>query len=176
MKCLVCKDKPATGTCGRCESVMYCSRACLIKDWTFHDLREHAKRESMYADEIIPGLWIGSIEALRDPPERAIVSCVNLNRQSIRKQGKDHLIIDLEDNEEAPIELYWEQVAKFIDKHNHRVLVHCMVGASRSVSMVVYYLVTRGFCKNAQEALHLIREKRPEADPNDGFWAKLKQL
>jgi hypothetical protein len=56
-----------------------------------------------------------------------------------------------------------------------RCLEHCRQGASRSVSVVLAYLVTHcGFC--LKEAWQLVRKSRPAAQPNRGFCEQLIDL
>jgi protein-tyrosine phosphatase len=43
------------------------------------------------------------------------------------------------------------------------VLVHCVAGRHRSVAMAACVLIAMGY--NADDAMHLIKEKRPIADP-----------
>lgn len=53
-------------------------------------------------------------------------------------------------------------------KKSGRVLVHCTLGISRSVTIVAAYIMWRwGFC--AARALRYIKEKRITASPNEGF-------
>lgn len=54
------------------------------------------------------------------------------------------------------------------------VIVHCSVGMSRSVSMVVGYLILKGMPFST--ALNLVKRRRPIADPNSGFLKQLKAL
>ncbi|PWN25920.1 hypothetical protein BDZ90DRAFT_233522 [Jaminaea rosea] len=52
------------------------------------------------------------------------------------------------------------------------VLVHCQAGCSRSVALVVaYVMATRGIGRDA--ALELIRARRSQAEPNEGFMEQL---
>lgn len=54
------------------------------------------------------------------------------------------------------------------------VLVHCMAGISRSVSMVAYHLmVTYGIPYD--DAIRIIRSRRSIANPNPGFVYQLKR-
>jgi len=55
------------------------------------------------------------------------------------------------------------------------VLVHCSRGASRSVSMVVAYLI-RFYDLSFEEGLDFVKKKRPEAAPNPGFVTQLKSF
>lgn len=57
-------------------------------------------------------------------------------------------------------------------------LVHCAKGASRSVSVVIAYLISRypDSYKTFDEALAHVRAVRPQAMPNLGFVLALKQF
>lgn len=75
------------------------------------------------------------------------------------------------------IAVYFEQAAKFIHdalKSNGKVLVHCVVGISRSATLVIAYLIIyRGM--NAAEALtHVFKQRR--VFPNVGFLHHLAEL
>ena len=57
-------------------------------------------------------------------------------------------------------------------------LVHCARGASRSVSVVIAYLLSRhpDRFKTVDDALALVRTVRPQAEPNIGFALSLRQF
>ncbi|KAL9185224.1 hypothetical protein ACHAXT_003001 [Thalassiosira profunda] len=57
-------------------------------------------------------------------------------------------------------------------------LVHCARGASRSVSVVIAYLLSRhpDRFKTVDDALALVRTVRPQAQPNIGFVLSLRQF
>jgi predicted protein tyrosine phosphatase len=54
------------------------------------------------------------------------------------------------------------------------VLVHCYMGRSRSVSVIIAYLI-KYHHMNYEEALNLIRTKRESVCPNEGFQDQLNQ-
>lgn len=56
-----------------------------------------------------------------------------------------------------------------------QILVHCRAGVSRSVSIVILWLMTR-LNLTYDEALSLIRFSRPMARPNYGFQKQLRSL
>lgn len=55
------------------------------------------------------------------------------------------------------------------------MLVHCYAGVSRSVTIVVAYIMKK-YNWNVDEALNFVKEKRVVAKPNDGFMKQLKQF
>lgn len=64
----------------------------------------------------------------------------------------------------------------FIDmavKSNSKILVHCMAGISRSVSMIVYYLMKK-YNYTYDQSIQIVKSARPIANPNDSFKSQLK--
>lgn len=55
-----------------------------------------------------------------------------------------------------------------------RVLVHCQMGASRSVSIATAYMMKKKKIRYIL-ALNMIAQKRPRARPNPGFLRQLKE-
>lgn len=59
--------------------------------------------------------------------------------------------------------------------HQNRVLVHCISGISRSVTLLASYLMRRTGV-SAADALRWIKQCRPCANPNKGFVEQLRKL
>ena len=58
-------------------------------------------------------------------------------------------------------------------KHGNNILVHCLAGISRSVSIIIAYLmIVEKLTYN--QALDSIRQIRPEVNPNPGFAYQLR--
>ena len=83
--------------------------------------------------------------------------------------------VPIKDTEDQGIE-WIEDAAIFIDsqlKANKRVFVHCVMGISRSPTLIIYYLMTRNSnsleCMNLREALEFVLSKRSIIRPNNGF-------
>lgn len=82
----------------------------------------------------------------------------------------------LYDDPSFNIEPYLEEIAREIDRiynkyiggERVKLLIHCQMGVSRSVSILVYWLMTR-FNMSLNRALQLIKEKRSIVQPNSGF-------
>lgn len=81
------------------------------------------------------------------------------------------------DHEEFPISRILEFGALLISdilSSGGKVLVHCMAGVSRSVSVVLGYLIYSKFDNlRVDQLLAMVKQERPAARPNDGFMREL---
>ncbi|KAL0348801.1 UNVERIFIED_CONTAM: Dual specificity protein phosphatase 1 [Sesamum angustifolium] len=81
------------------------------------------------------------------------------------------------DREDISITQYFDECFAFIDEARARgggVLVHCFAGRSRSVTVVVGYLMFKNGM-SFTEALQYVKTKRPVASPNSGFMLQLQE-
>ncbi|KAJ7185749.1 hypothetical protein C8R46DRAFT_982515 [Mycena filopes] len=136
----------------------------------------------MYAnmDEIIPGLWVGDIasatdtETLKANKIFSILSAMR-GRVTINETFIRHQIL-LDDTEEQDVLVHFIPAITFIQSELDKgrgVLVHCQAGMSRSVTLVAAYLM---YTQNIdpQAALDVIRNARPNVEPNPGFLLQLE--
>lgn len=85
------------------------------------------------------------------------------------------LYIAANDHESFDLSIFFDQAADFISQilTQTNIMVHCLAGVSRSVSLVIAY-----FIKYRQmtftEAFQLIKSRRKIIHPNDGFIKQLK--
>lgn len=89
-----------------------------------------------------------------------------------------YLKLALDDDPLEELEPGIEAALPFITQHiqaGERVLVHCKMGQSRSVAVVLAYLMFSLGC-GYDRALTLVRRARPTARPNEGFQAELRKL
>jgi protein-tyrosine phosphatase len=192
-RCVVCKaHSSALLVCGKCSAVCYCSTRCAMKDWKDFHAIEHVGKKQKNEDEgptahlVLTSIWLGGIEALSDENVMkhvdAVVSAVHEER--VTDEMLDKLIgssrvrirVSIWDDPDEPIEEHFEEVAEFIHKQRlagKRVLIHCMAGISRSVTLLIYYMWRYEGFKSAKDALEKIRETRTFVEPNKGFWKKL---
>lgn len=83
--------------------------------------------------------------------------------------------IELYDNDQADIEKYLEESYEFIKQNkDKKIFIHCKMGASRSVSILLYYMIKEHGMK-LDDALKMIKEKRMIVNPNSRFVAMLKK-
>ena len=76
--------------------------------------------------------------------------------------------IKIPDNGKAPIKPYLENTYNLIKKEeakSNNILVHCMVGGSRSASIIIYYLLRENPNLTYQKAVKLLRKNRPIVNP-----------
>ncbi|KAJ3857924.1 protein-tyrosine phosphatase-like protein [Lentinula lateritia] len=89
--------------------------------------------------------------------------------------GMNHLTIAVDDSEYEDLLIRLPEACQFIQKAlstGGKVLVHCVMGVSRSATVLSAYLM-QSRKLNPSQALELIRTRRPCVQPNYGF---LKQL
>jgi protein-tyrosine phosphatase len=86
-------------------------------------------------------------------------------------------IPNLMDHPDEDITKYFDVTAAFIEKWaeegQKNVLIHCAKGISRSVTIVINYLVKKRYAFTSRGALEIIRIARPRAKPNPGFMLQL---
>jgi protein-tyrosine phosphatase len=86
--------------------------------------------------------------------------------------------LNISDNPTTNIASHFSDAFKYIYEAlsgEHTILVHCLGGKSRSVSIVIGYIMLTqkiGF----EEAWVFVKGKRKQAEPNDGFKIQLKLL
>lgn len=140
----------------------------------------------------VPGdeeLYVGGIFTLRRKTtlEKTgithIVSVLKYDFKDFEDWEKyEHLNIEVDDVEDENLLGEFENSGKFIeeglkngkDGKKGGVLVHCAMGKSRSVTIIIAYLLRQYPHHTVSSALSLVREARPMAEPNDGFMAQLE--
>eukprot|EP01080_Neovahlkampfia_damariscottae_P001120 gene1120-10634_t len=121
-------------------------------------------------------LWIGSIQAAKDKKSfhdfgfTGVLNC-SCGIQNYFEDKCEYLNITVEDKIETNLSDIFEKAHKFINKHE-KVLVHCLGGASRSVTITISYLM-KNEKMNLSDAYKLIKRKRFIINPNIGFMRQL---
>ena len=72
---------------------------------------------------------------------------------------------------------YFEICNDYIDQaleNNNKVLIHCMAGKSRSVTILCAYIIKK-FGMNVKNCLKSIKNKRDIIEPNQGFIKQLEE-
>lgn len=77
-------------------------------------------------------------------------------------------VIEIDDDPQENIEVYFDECFKFIDGSLGNVLIHCVSGISRSSTIVIAYLMKK-WNKNFQEVFSHVKKQRNQVNPNSGF-------
>ncbi|CAA2994697.1 dual specificity phosphatase 1-like [Olea europaea subsp. europaea] len=133
--------------------------------------------------KIEEGLYLGSLGAAHDKStlKRLNVTHILTVAHSLSPAHPNDFIyktIPVMDREDVDISQYFSECFKFIEeakKTGGAVLVHCFAGRSRSVTIVVAYLMMKNGM-NLSEALEHVKRKRPVASPNSGFISQLQNF
>jgi protein-tyrosine phosphatase len=160
----------------------------MFKNNKLHQVPIELKSTNIYLDsdlpdEIIPGLFLGSIdsasntELMKELKIKHILSVCGEIPNAIRTEIQNNFnskLISVDDNGQD--DLKFEECFQFIDDAlvNDRILVHCWKGVSRSSSICIYFLMKKQKI-SLNEAYHLVLSKRPIIQPNPGFIQKLKE-
>jgi Dual specificity phosphatase, catalytic domain len=118
------------------------------------------------------------------------------DKSILQKYGKkkiQHMQIAIEDNPNVRLAPHFETCYKYIHavvEQENKILIHCMEGVSRSVTMLSYYFLKRYYVTNSEKLrdvrriinqeiyflpkiLAFIKDCRPCICPNSGFVAQL---
>ncbi|KAG8762381.1 hypothetical protein FRC12_009062 [Ceratobasidium sp. 428] len=131
---------------------------------------------------IVPGLYLSSLTAARNADslnELQITHVLTILDFPVDFQGwsGSRLVIKISDGFESNLLVRFDECVEFIERGirgGGNVLVHCMQGLSRSVTIVAAYLVAH--CEmGTEEALKFLKEKRGNIQPNAAFVGQLKE-
>uniref|UniRef100_A0ABK0L5Q0 Dual specificity phosphatase 22 n=1 Tax=Rattus norvegicus TaxID=10116 RepID=A0ABK0L5Q0_RAT len=132
--------------------------------------------------QILPGLYIGNFKDARDAEQLSrnkvthILSVHDTARPML--EGVKYLCIPAADSPSQNLTRHFKESIKFIHEcrlQGEGCLVHCLAGVSRSVTLVIAYIMTvTDF--GWEEALHTVRAGRSCANPNLGFQRQLQEF
>lgn len=131
-------------------------------------------------DQITENIWLGNyaagenVENLKKHNIKKVICLIEVAYIKYKEGEFDHKIIIMEDDENENIIKYFGECLNFMSC-NENVLVHCVVGSSRSASIVIAYLMWKKKMKY-EDAYSFVKEKRPIVLPNNGFQEQLKMF
>jgi len=155
--------------------------------YIFNGLYSYSKYLNIFenkfeASEIINGLYVGSIDSTYDIKTLkmlGITHIISVLPGFIPPYPNDfkYMVINAMDDENTNLDMIFEDANKFIDdafENVGNILVHCMMGRSRSATIVGAYLINT-FAMNADEVLSLLKNKRNIIQPNKYFEQQLRK-
>nr|XP_016999360.2 dual specificity protein phosphatase 22 isoform X3 [Drosophila takahashii] len=132
--------------------------------------------------KVLPGLYVGNYRDSKDHAqlERFKISHIIAIHDSPRRllPDKHYLCVMASDTPDQNLSQYFSVCNDFIHAARLRegnVLIHCLAGMSRSVTVAVAYIMTATHL-NWKEALKVVRAGRAVANPNTGFQNQLQEF
>lgn len=141
-------------------------------------------------DHIIDNIWLGSsynAASYDSLIENDINIIINVSKEITHYYPEEfeYKRYTIYDNNKQSIEKYLEEAYNDILYHQQNsegnILVHCFMGRSRSVSIVIYYIMKQlkhddGTAYSFKDAIELIKKKRPIVNPTIKFTNDLLKL
>ena len=133
------------------------------------------------AQKIIDGVYLGNINSVYDYEEMKKLGITHIISVVAGFYPSDksfnYLILNALDTENTNLSEYFEICNNYIDEvleNNNKILIHCMAGKSRSVTILCAYIIKK-FGMNVENSLKSIKYKRDIIEPNQGFLKQLKE-
>lgn len=131
---------------------------------------------------VMPCVYIGDREDSRDRRrlmQLGVTHILNVASQLPNVHPADFIYrkLNMIDSETQDLKPFFDRAASFIDdalRAGGRVLVHCIAGVSRSVAMVVAFMMSRRGIR-LQAGLKQITKARSIIRPNEGFLLALAE-
>ncbi|CAH8676417.1 unnamed protein product [Schistosoma rodhaini] len=134
--------------------------------------------------QILPFLYLGNardsqdVDLIRQLNVTHIINVTDTLPMPFRKLNRiQYLHIPATDTTKQNLLPSFDRAVQFIEKarkHNGIVLVHCLAGVSRSVAVVMAYLLYNNRGLNVYKALEFVQARRSVAGPNLHFMGQLQ--
>ncbi|XP_022190435.1 dual specificity protein phosphatase 15 isoform X2 [Nilaparvata lugens] len=133
-------------------------------------------------NKVLPGLYVGNYRDSKDASQldRHNITHIVAIHDAARKlhSDKHYLCVMASDTPDQNLTQYFPLCNDFIHAARLRggnVLIHCLAGMSRSVTVAVAYIMSVTSL-NWKEALKVVRVGRSVANPNFGFQRQLQEF
>jgi atypical dual specificity phosphatase len=131
-------------------------------------------------DFILDRLAIGDLSDAKDAAillESGITAILNVAKEAHHEPDAtrfDYYKVAIDDGQAMDFS-HLSEAVEFIHSRirQGKVLVHCLMGVSRSSTIVLCYLHECGF--SLREAMNLIKKKRPDAQPHIALYNSVRE-
>ena len=132
------------------------------------------------AHEIIPNIYLGSIDSVYDITElknKGIKNVISVIADFTPPYPDDfdYLVVNAFDTENTDLSDVFDRTNAFINDsvlNGESILIHCYAGRSRSVSILIAYIMQE-FGMRYNDSLNAIKNIREIVEPNTSFKAQL---
>lgn len=131
--------------------------------------------------EVLPNLFLGNLLSLEDKLFIGTLSeIINVSNKTIPSYMKEldlkSTSLNILDESDQDISQYFDLTYQIISQNlqeNKKILVYCQMGRSRSVTIILNYIMTQGNISYEMAFIKLLYVKS-EIGPNKGFIKQLK--
>lgn len=133
-----------------------------------------------YPNHVVDNIFLGNAFNAADYKwlkDNKVTTIVNVT-PSISNYFPDDFVYyncDVIDLNEASLKGFYERFYNIIENSTGNIFVHCFAGKSRSAALVLYYLVKK-YGWTIEEALDIIKVKRPAININVTFINEIKEI
>lgn len=149
------------------------------------DVTDHQESRTKVPVQILPHLYLGSEKDSSDLDilKKYGISYI-LNVTHDKPNSFEHLPgfkykkLPVEDNWRANLSDMFPEAFEFIDEgitQNRGVLIHCLAGVSRSVTVTIAYLIS-ALNMTLNEAYDFVKQRKPSVNPNLNFMGQLLEF
>ena len=176
-KCSLCgKD----GAYIKEEGIYICNDCFVIQKQEIFNLYMNKPVLNPSYNQITDKIYLGNEDTARD---KAILNKLNISNILICAEGcepffKDeykYKILYIDDAIDENILSWLQEAFEFIDSSEKNIYIHCVMGISRSPSIVIAYLMYKNKI-SYEEAYDFVKNKRNVINPNSGFQEQLKKF
>ena len=131
-------------------------------------------------EQITEKIYLGNEDTARD---KELLKKLNISHILICAEGCEpffpneytYKILYIDDAIDENILSWLKEAFEFIDSSVNNIYIHCVMGISRSPTIVIGYLMYKKKMKY-EEAYNFVRNKRNAISPNPGFQEQLKKF
>lgn len=125
--------------------------------------------------EIVNHIYLGDIKDVENG-KGICESVVSVYNRPVNLSGyKNSISISVADDPTVDLVSHFPRVIDFISNHREEnILIHCFAGSSRSVSVLIAYLLSESIIESVEEGMDLIVSKGGSPYPNEGFLEQLQ--
>lgn len=146
---------------------------------------DHQESQTKVPVQILPHLYLGSekdssdLEILKKYGISYILNVTHDKPNSFEHlPGFKYKKLPVEDNWRANLSDMFPEAFQFIDEgitQNRGVLIHCLAGVSRSVTVTIAYLIS-ALNMTLNEAYDFVKQRKPSVNPNLNFMGQLLEF
>ncbi|XP_022104973.1 dual specificity protein phosphatase 7-like [Acanthaster planci] len=149
-----------------------------------HETDSETPLDNRYPVEILPYLFLGSkqdsenLELLHKLGIKCILNVTPNIPNCFESNGLKYMQIPVPDHWSQNLAKFFPEAIEFIDearKVNHGILVHCLAGVSRSVTVTVAYLMQK-LCLTLNDAYDFVKKRKNNISPNFNFMGQLLEF